>query len=200
MELEVKYQIRDDHIGIFDNFFPNELIDNAIEYFKFCDQNKITYQREDPEIRKDTSIYIDPHPIKIKNPSIEARGDIYHRFVKIFYDNIYPIYLNKFIYLKKIKSVIFNIKIQKTNPSEGYHIWHFESSAKELQNRTTSFILYLNDVNEGGETEFLYQKLRVKPLKNRLVLWPAAYTHIHRGNPPLEESKYILTGWTEIPI
>jgi len=132
--------------------------------------------------------------------ALEARGEIYHRFVKIFYDNIYPIYLNKFIYLKNIKSVIFNIKIQKTNPSEGYHIWHFESSGKELQNRTTSFILYLNDVNEGGETEFLYQKLRVKPLKNRLVLWPAAYTHIHRGNPPLDESKYILTGWTEIPI
>ena len=60
-----------------------------------------------------------------------------------------------------------------------------------------AFILYLNDVDEGGETEFLYQSRRVKAKAGTVVLWPAAYTHVHRGNPPLSGSKYILTGWLE---
>ena len=55
-------------------------------------------------------------------------------------------------------------------------------------------MIYLNDVEEGGETEFLYQRKKLKPTKNRAVIWPGSYTHLHRGNPPME-TKYILTGW-----
>jgi hypothetical protein len=63
--------------------------------------------------------------------------------------------------------------------------------------RFLTFILYLNNVEEGGETEFLYQQTRIKPVENRFVLWPTGMTHIHRGNPPLKGEKYILTGWVE---
>jgi len=59
-------------------------------------------------------------------------------------------------------------------------------------------MLYLNDNFEGGETEFIYQKDRIKPRKNRLLIWPAAYTHVHRGNPPINGDKYIITGWVEM--
>ena len=58
-----------------------------------------------------------------------------------------------------------------------------------------AWMVYLNDVEEGGETEFLYQSLRIKPKANMAVLWPGSFTHIHRGNPPLSGDKYILTGW-----
>ena len=58
-------------------------------------------------------------------------------------------------------------------------------------------MLYLNTVEEGGETEFLYQSVRFKPVKNTLLIWPAGYTHTHRGNPPLSNEKYIVTGWVE---
>ena len=57
--------------------------------------------------------------------------------------------------------------------------------------------VYLNDVTEGGETEFLYQKCRFKPEKNTILIWPAQFTHVHRGNPPLSNDKYIITGWVE---
>jgi hypothetical protein len=59
-------------------------------------------------------------------------------------------------------------------------------------------MLYLNDVEEGGETEFLYLKKRIKPQQNRLLIWPAGFTHTHRGNPPLSNNKYIITGWVEL--
>ena len=64
------------------------------------------------------------------------------------------------------------------------------------RNRFIVVSLYLNDV-KGGETEFLNQSLRVEAVKNRFVMFPATYTHIHRGNPPLSGTKYIITGWVE---
>ena len=60
-----------------------------------------------------------------------------------------------------------------------------------------TFILYLNDIEEGGETEFLYYSKRIKAEKGKLIMWPAGFTHTHRGNPPLTDVKYILTGWLE---
>ena len=41
------------------------------------------------------------------------------------------------------------------------------------------------------------QRKRFKPEQGKLLLWPAAFTHTHRGNPPLNEVKYIATGWIE---
>ena len=57
------------------------------------------------------------------------------------------------------------------------------------------YTIYLNDVEEGGETEFLHQSVRVKPKTGRIVFWPAGYPFVHRGNPPLKGEKYIMTGW-----
>jgi hypothetical protein len=59
-------------------------------------------------------------------------------------------------------------------------------------------MLYLNTLSteEAGETEFLYQQRRLQPTENTTVLWPAAFTHAHRGNTVFgERSKYIVTGW-----
>ena len=57
-------------------------------------------------------------------------------------------------------------------------------------------MLYLNDIPEGeGETEFLWQGLRVQPKAGTMLIWPAFYTHTHRGNAVYSCSKYIATGW-----
>ena len=88
------------------------------------------------------------------------------------------------------------LKIQKTLPTEGYHVWHIEHGAPmEMQSRAFVFSIYLNDVEEGGETEFLHFSKRVKPKTGRIVIWPAGFPYLHRGNPPLSGEKYILTSW-----
>jgi len=88
------------------------------------------------------------------------------------------------------------LKIQKTLPTEGYHIWHIEHN-KGWDNEARAFVfsVYLNDVAEGGETEFLHFSKRVQPKTGRIVIWPAAFPYLHRGNPPLSGEKYILTSW-----
>ena len=54
---------------------------------------------------------------------------------------------------------------------------------------------YLNDVTDDGETEFYYQKIKVKPQKGLTLIWPADWTHTHRGNTSKTQDKYIITGW-----
>ena len=89
-----------------------------------------------------------------------------------------------------------SLKIQKTLPTEGYHVWHLEHG-KGFDNEPRAFVfsIYLNDVEEGGETEFLHFSKRVKPKTGRIVIWPAGFPYVHRGNPPLSNKKYILTSW-----
>ena len=90
-----------------------------------------------------------------------------------------------------------SVKLQKTEPGGGYHVWHSEKTGGFLsgQLRELTYTIYLNDVDEGGETEFLMQHRRVQPKKGLLLIWPAYFTHKHRGNPPLKGEKYIATGW-----
>jgi hypothetical protein len=86
--------------------------------------------------------------------------------------------------------------MQKTDPGAGYHEWHFEQGKDEDAARCLVYIAYLNDINEAGETEFLYQRLRIEPKENSIIIWPAGFTHTHRGNVVHgNKSKYIVTGW-----
>jgi hypothetical protein len=88
------------------------------------------------------------------------------------------------------------IKVQKTPPGGGFHVWHFEDGSYENCDRELVWMIYLNDDFDGGETEFFYQKLRVIPEKGSILIWPADFTHTHRGNMVLgDKNKYICTGW-----
>lgn len=121
--------------------------------------------------------------------------------VELFFSvlqNCYNDYVENFSVLKDARIHGTTMKIQRTSPGGGYHIWHAEQGNKDHANRVLVYMLYLNSLTpeEAGETEFLYQKLRVRPEENMMVLWPAAFTHAHRGNVVHGvNSKYIVTGW-----
>ncbi len=85
--------------------------------------------------------------------------------------------------------------IQRTNPGEFYH-WHIDGGSHQFADRQLVAVWYLNDVEgPGGETEFLYQKVKVKPKKGRLLLFPPFWTHVHRGVELEQGVKYIATTW-----
>lgn len=87
-------------------------------------------------------------------------------------------------------------KIQKTPPGGGFCQWHYEQgSCTHTSRRWGVWMIYLNDVEKGGKTDFPNQGLSVKPEAGKVVIWPACYTHPHRSAPDLQENKYIVTGW-----
>jgi hypothetical protein len=88
-------------------------------------------------------------------------------------------------------------QIQKTAPGEGYE-WHQDGNTKDGYVRALTYIWYLNDVPEGGETEF-YDGTLIKPAQGRMLLFPATWTFMHRGKTPAS-NKYIVTGWMSYKI
>ena len=93
-----------------------------------------------------------------------------------------------------------SINIQKYQQNKGgYPHWHSEqfpqNGHNEALHRVVLYMFYLNDVEEGGETEFYYQQRKISPKKGTMVIAPAGFTHSHRGNRPVSGDKYIVTSW-----
>ena len=183
-------------VGIFENAFSKEYCEKLIKNYETAIEagyGRTRQQDEDfTKLQKaDTQLYNNVGNIQIPIGNVTE-------FNEIFWGKCYPLYEEQFPSLKDSgRHSSYSFKMQKTKLSEGYHIWHYESSNREISNRLLTWMVYLNDVEEGGETEFLYQSMRVKPKQGTLLIWPAAFTHTHRGNPPLSNEKYIVTGWTE---
>ena len=92
----------------------------------------------------------------------------------------------------------YNIfQIQKYDKGVGgYPAWHIDKDYQPpFHNREYVYMFYLNDVEEGGETEFLYLNTKIKPVKGTLVFFPTNFPFVHRGNIPISDDKYIVTGW-----
>jgi len=192
------YEIKD-FIGVFDNFLDPNTCDQMIKWFNEQDSFSKTYTRLKFEntgqsVKKDLSISVGGwnfHTMfRNETPDIFA----------IAMNNIFNLYnketdIMKFIGINELHWKPW--KIQKTSPTGGYHVWHVENSPtlSEHSSRVTVFTVYLNDVEEGGETEFLFQKQRCKAKKGRVCVFPAYFPYVHRGNPPLKKDKYIATGW-----
>uniref|UniRef100_A0A6C0ERN4 Fe2OG dioxygenase domain-containing protein n=1 Tax=viral metagenome TaxID=1070528 RepID=A0A6C0ERN4_9ZZZZ len=86
-------------------------------------------------------------------------------------------------------------QIQRYISNEGFYIYHNDYRNDNDKYRILTFLFYLNDVEKGGETEFLYGRLKVKPEKGKCVLFPAWWTFPHSGLIPISNNKYIATGW-----
>jgi len=85
-------------------------------------------------------------------------------------------------------------QIQKYNANDGFYRFHQDSFAESNKTRILTYLWYLNDVTEGGETEF-YEGTKIIPETGKLLLFPSTWTYVHRGNMPISNNKYILTGW-----
>jgi hypothetical protein len=94
-------------------------------------------------------------------------------------------------------AVLDSINIQHYSPGGGFHRWHTERAGwnHPQVSRHLVFMMYLNDVTDNGETEFLYQNLKIIPEKGKLIIWPSDWTHTHRGITSSTQEKYIITGW-----
>ena len=84
---------------------------------------------------------------------------------------------------------------QKYPIGGGFKIWHHENDFKSFNyDRCLVFMTYLNDVEDGG-TSFKYQDIDIPAKKGLTLIWPAYWTHTHRGIVSNTKEKYIVTGW-----
>ena len=198
----MKYDIND-FIGIFDDVFEKEYCESLINTFELSVEMNKTVKRVDhgynPQQANNTMYYI-ANDLFANQQRSQTFVDleILQTFNKTIWE-CYDVYRKKYGVLEGVGRHQLNpdVKIQKTLPSEGYHVWHCEHGDVQSSSRMMLVMLYLNDVEEGGETEFLYQSRRIEPKMGRLVFCPAQFTHTHRGNPPLKGNKYMMNGWLQ---
>ncbi len=183
-------------IGVYDNYITEEECNKAINFYeqrvKFNQTiNRIGFEKASVLTKQDQQFFANEHNIDLwwkelktmmVNFDLAFQNYLTQTGAKESYD------VDQFFYTC--------LKLQKTLPTEGYHVWHLEHGpGYDNEPRAFVFSIYLNDVEEGGETEFLHFSRRVKPKKGRIVIWPAGFPYLHRGNPPLSGEKYILTSW-----
>lgn len=179
------------------NFFSYEECSEYIEYFENMD--RLGFASDRVQSHGIMAHYVNDDQIFLHDRScVQLDQPLTDLFLNRFWSDIYPLYAKQYSVLKDAPShKIFKLKLQRTEPGGGYHTWHYEAASRLVYDRLLFFILYLNTVEEGGETEFLYYKKRIKAETGKLIVAPCGFTHAHRGNPPLEDTKYILTGWVE---
>ena len=170
--------LNEDFIGVWDNVILDDF-NNLI--IKTLDESTHIVPRSNTSV-KDTQL-----DIAAFNPTISNHIMCAVRSCCEQYFNWYP-------FLKNFTFISTTCLLQKTDPTEGYHDWHSESNNIACANRTLVWSVYFNDLDDSGETEFLYQKKKIKPKAGRVLIFPGSFTHLHRGNPPYK-SKYIATGW-----
>ena len=77
------------------------------------------------------------------------------------------------------------------NDGKEHHAYHSDSDQEGLcrPKRLIAVLIYLNDVEEGGETVFLNQAISVKPRCGRILMFPTSFSFVHAGRRPVSSYK-----------
>jgi len=173
------------------NIDNDNLCKDIINFFEQnleLQQKGTTSSGVNEKIKKTTDITINPS--KLTDPKYKVFNDYFKQLNECFIS-----YKNQYSFIKTFlhKAHIGHFNIQKYVP--GDHFSHLHSERTDISNlhRIFAWMTYLNDAVSG--TEFPYQERTVTPKAGRTVIWPASWTHPHKGVTPNEGLKYIATGW-----
>ena len=176
-------------------YMPEDICDDILDTFK---KNKHMWSKG-AVLEKAEDEGVGQSDTKIKDSfdiGILAKENWYpFNKYKEHLNNIFKLYNEKYEPTQGLEEfgIIENYNIQYYPPGGGFKKWHSERTNAVSVNREFVFMTYLNDVPAGG-TEFAYQKLTTPAEKGLTLIWPAAWTHTHKGALVLKE-KYIVTGW-----
>ena len=169
-------------------YIPKGVCDELKEYYDSRKDEHIAGQSGEglnPDFKKCTELYIKPYEFN--------DIDRYLFYLQECLDR----YKEKYPYADQVNSysINSNVKIQHYKPGEAYYAMHMENSGQpQLVQRHLVFMTYLDTLDNAG-TEFYHQKLTTPCEKGLTLIWPAGWTHMHRGVTNTVGDKSIITGW-----
>ena len=180
------WNIRNDNLckQIIDFFGENRILHGKGATSLGVDQTK----------KKTTDIKINPNDLK---------NDKYKCF-NSYIDELYKCFIDYQLQWPFLKSVIKNVDIgsfnvQKYSKGDHFSQVHAERSSLPNSDRLFAWMTYLNDVDDGGKTNFAHYDIKIKPEIGKTLIWPAEWTHAHSGEILNNGEKYIITGWMNFP-
>ena len=175
-----------------DNFIMGWYIDKNI-----CDEI-VSYFLKNKSLHTDKTKLIPSYVVYGDFLFDESAKELSTRYIQSL-NNCLDLYKNKYIFSTIDQSswvMDQECNIQYYPPGLAYSTWHSENKGypNYTAKRFLVYMTYLNDVFENGETEFFYQKIKIKPEKGLTLIWPVYWNHTHRGLPT-NFDKYVITGW-----
>lgn len=176
------------------NSLSNDLCKELITFFNNTDRQYqgVVSSGINLSVKKTTDVILDERDFLY-----EALNNELKRHLNIFVKELWEKY--KIDFRGNLMNQSNKFQLQRYIKNEGYFKYHNDSSVVKYQNtnisRIFAYIWYLNDVTEGGETEFLNNEIKIKPMTGKLVIFPASQYYPHSGLMPISDDKYIVTGW-----
>ena len=143
-----------------------------------------------------STIDIAINPNDLKNPKYKIFNQYIGELHKCFLE-----YKNQWPFLKTmIKNIdIPSFNIQKYSKGDHFSHMHSERTSLNTLHRLFAWMTYLNNVDDGGQTNFSHYGIKIKPETGKTLIWPAEWTHAHTGEILKSGTKYIVTGWMHFP-
>jgi hypothetical protein len=201
-EIIAPRSMQDSLIRVYKNAYTDEFCDNAIDTWEklTATHSEIKdHTWSDTGFRRDKAIFMDDWEEETSKSDIDLRMKVASEVRSLLLPRVND-YLKDVGVFEDVYCEMYNVKVQKYDHKRGggYYKFHSEQGSENecYLRRLLTYTVYLNDIPEGeGETEFLNQGFRYQPCKGDLVIFPAFFTHTHRGNPVYTTDKYIATGW-----
>ena len=180
------------------NLEDSELCNEIIQLFesnKNLQKQGTVGKSTNLKVKKTIDISVSPNDLK--NPKFEILKRYINELHKCFLD-----YQNQWPFLKTmLKTVnVPSFNIQKYSRGDHFAALHSERTSLESLHRLFAWMTYLNDVDDGGQTNFNHYGIKIKPETGKTLIWPAEWTHAHTGEVLKSGTKYIVTGWIHFPI
>ena len=173
-------------IKTYPKIFSKEECAGLIEWFEILDESKQLVQTKLEGHREFDEVNLN----NFREQTLKMQLDVYKRF-----DDILEKYKQDVKVHEKAlpeKSAWEELRIKRYRAGIGNFLDHVDAGDSISARRFLVFFLYLNDVAEGGETEFPDLDLTISPECGKLLVFPSIWTYLHRGNVPISNDKYIL--------
>lgn len=176
---------------------PLFLCEDLIDFFETYSANHTAGKTAgglNLEAKKSTDLSIRPRDLE--------QAD--HKVVRDYIEALFTChrdYLEQWPFIKSIlpRVEIGSFNIQRYDAGGHFQKIHSERSKIGTSHRILAWMTYLNDVDDGGATHFTHQGISVQPQRGKTLIWPAEWTHAHKGELVSSASKYIITGWMHFP-
>lgn len=179
-------------------FEDTSVCDDLIQFFEDNKESqragRTSLRSVNENVKRSTDIPIAPLDLK------EEKFQVFLKFIEHL-EACHLDYLDQWGLLKKFypRLHIGPFNLRRYDAGGHFGAVHSERTSLNVLHRVLAWMTYLNDVPEGGETDFVLYNLSIKPEKGKTLIWPAEWTHAHRGSVVKQGPKYITTGWLQLP-
>jgi flagellar biosynthesis regulator FlaF len=178
-----------DYVGIYENCLDSELCENLISIGK---TKKYSISKMGVnDIKKDTSVRMGTEVLLTHTDHTEIRDNLISATVSIL--EKYQVQTKRASqYIKENFDTykLENFRIRKYPKGSGFFKVHSDITDYKSASRLLVVLLYLNDVVEGGETEFPSLGIKIKPSQGLGIVFPPTFLFPHQANIPISNSKY----------